>query len=58
VVTWDEGIWSIARFELKAQGTGTQLVFDHTGFPPGLKEHLASGWTEHYWTTLHKYLES
>jgi activator of HSP90 ATPase len=56
VVTWDEGIYSIARFELKAQGSGTHLVFDHTGFPAGKKEHLAAGWQENYWQKLQKYL--
>jgi activator of HSP90 ATPase len=56
VVTWDEGIYSIARFELKAQGAGTHLIFDHTGFPEGKKEHLAEGWKENYWGKLEKYL--
>jgi len=52
VVTWPEGVYSIARFELKPQGTGTRVVFDHTGFPPELREHLAAGWEEHYWVPL------
>ena len=56
VVTWPEGIYSIARFELQARGTGTRLIFDHTGFPPGLAEHLESGWRENYWQALRKYL--
>ena len=33
VAGWKPGIFSIARFELSAQGSGTQLTFDHTGFP-------------------------
>jgi activator of HSP90 ATPase len=57
VVDWPAGIYSIARFEFRANGTGTTLVFDHTGFPKGLKEHLASGWSEHYWAALSKYFE-
>jgi len=32
---WDPGDYSIARFELVEQGTGTKIVFDHTGFPKG-----------------------
>jgi hypothetical protein len=56
VVPWPDGIYSIARFELVAQGSGTRIIFDHTGFPPELAEHLASGWTENYWTPLRKYL--
>jgi activator of HSP90 ATPase len=55
-VTWPEGIFSIARFELTAQGSGTRMVFDHTGFPPALAESLLSGWKDHYWAGLRKYL--
>jgi activator of HSP90 ATPase len=40
---WPEGVYSIARFELTAQGSGTHLVFDHIGFPEGLHDHLAKG---------------
>jgi len=39
------------------QGTGTQLIFDHIGFPEGLKQHLSIGWQEHYWDAFAKYLE-
>jgi activator of HSP90 ATPase len=56
VVPWPEGIYSIARFELVEQGSGTRVVLDHTGFPPELAEHLESGWNENYWTALQKYL--
>jgi activator of HSP90 ATPase len=55
VVTWPEGVYSIARFDLKSQGSGTHVVFDHTGFPEGLHDHLAEGWQSHYWTLLQKY---
>jgi activator of HSP90 ATPase len=55
VVDWEPGWYSIARFDLVEQRTGTKIVFDHTGFPKGLGEHLASGWKEHYWDTLQKY---
>jgi len=57
VVDWPAGVYSIARFELKAEGSGTHLVFDHTGFPEGLKEHLAEGWQQHYWDALNKYFQ-
>ena len=52
VVTWPEGVYSIARFELKPQGAGTRLIFDHTAFPAGQRDHLAAGWEEHYWGPL------
>ena len=31
VVDWPPGVYSIARFELIPQGSGTHLIFDHTG---------------------------
>ena len=57
VVTWPEGVYSIARFEFKAHGSETLLVFDHIGFPEGLHDHLADGWQEHYWSPIKKYLQ-
>ena len=53
---WDPGVYSIARFELVEQGSGCKIVFDHTGFPKGEAEHLASGWKAHYWEPLDKLL--
>jgi activator of HSP90 ATPase len=57
VVDWPAGVYSIVRYEMKAQGSGTQLIFDHIGFPQGEKEHLAVGWQEHYWDALTKYFQ-
>ena len=56
VAYWAPGIYSIARFELVEQGAGTKIVFDHTGFPKGDAETLASGWKAHYWEPLGKFL--
>jgi activator of HSP90 ATPase len=53
---WPEGIFSIVRFQLVPQGAGTKIVFDHTGFPKGDAESLASGWKAHYWEPLAKLL--
>ena len=55
VVTWPEGAYSIVRFELKPQGSGTRVIFDHIGFPEGLHDHLAEGWEENYWSLLRKH---
>ena len=52
---WGPGQYSIARFELVEQGSGTKLVFDHTGFPQGQAQHLAEGWKANYWEPLEKY---
>jgi activator of HSP90 ATPase len=57
VVDWPAGDYSIAKFELKPQGSGTHLIFEHIGFPEGLKLHLAEGWQQHYWDALNKYFQ-
>ena len=57
VVDWPNGVYSIAKFELKQQDSGTFLIFDHVGFPEGLKEHLSIGWQQHYWNALGKYFQ-
>jgi activator of HSP90 ATPase len=54
--SWPLGVYSIAKFELVANGSGTKVIFDHTGIPAGTSESLASGWNEHYWQPLTKYL--
>lgn len=56
VADWKPGEYSIASFDLIQQGTQTKLVFEHKGFPQGKAEHLASGWEEHYWEPLRKFL--
>ena len=47
---------SIVTYELKSNGSGAHLVFDHTGFPENLRDHLARGWQAHYWDPLTKFL--
>lgn len=56
VGNWPEGLYSLVRFELEPEGTGTKLVFDHSGFPEAEAEHLAAGWHERYWEPLKKFL--
>jgi activator of HSP90 ATPase len=53
---WAPGVYSIVRFELVVQGTGTKIAFDHTGFPQGEAEHLFAGWKSNYWDPMAKYL--
>jgi activator of HSP90 ATPase len=56
VVDWPAGVYSIARFELLEHGAQTRIVFDHSGFPSDLADHLKSGWDQNYWQPLRKYL--
>jgi activator of HSP90 ATPase len=53
---WDPGVYSIVKFELKSQEAQTILVLDHTGFPEGDYDSLASGWLNHYIDPLKKFL--
>jgi activator of HSP90 ATPase len=53
--SWPAGWYSIAHFELVADGAGTQIIFDHVGFPAGAADSLASGWQAHYWDGLTKF---
>jgi activator of HSP90 ATPase len=56
VGSWPSGIYSIVKFDLVEHRRTTKIIFDHTGFPQGLAEHLASGWKAHYWDPLEKFL--
>ncbi|OPH62172.1 hypothetical protein BC351_02780 [Paenibacillus ferrarius] len=56
VANWEEGLYSIVKFELKAQGSETVLLFEHSSFPDGTGEHLASGWHTNYWQPIEKLL--
>jgi len=53
---WPPGVYSIVRFELKAQDSGTRLILDHAGFAAEDREHLEPGWRQMYWDPLRKYL--
>jgi len=56
--SWAAGLYSIARFELRAQGDGTKIVFDHGGFPAGQAKSLAHGWQVNYWAPLNSLLST
>ncbi|MFY9690015.1 MAG: SRPBCC family protein [Candidatus Acidiferrales bacterium] len=53
--SWPPGVYSIVRFEFQTQGSQTQVILDHTGFPEGKFAGLDSGWHEHYWEPLKKF---
>jgi activator of HSP90 ATPase len=53
--SWKPGDYSIVRFNLAEEGSGTKIVFDHRGFPEGTAQHLAAGWKANYWEPLEKY---
>jgi activator of HSP90 ATPase len=52
---WDEHDYSIVKYELKEQGSGTLLVFNHTGYPEEMKDMIDTGWYKFYWDPMEKY---
>lgn len=56
VSTWEDGVYSIVKFELQGQGSETRLVLDHSSFPEEAREHLDGGWHARYWEPLRAYL--
>ena len=53
---WPEGVYSIVRFELTADGKATKLSFDQGGHPDAATEMLATGWHQMYWEPMAKML--
>lgn len=49
---WDEGVYSIARFDFAPDAGGTAITLTHTGYPDDAEKHLQAGWIERYWTPL------
>lgn len=56
VAAWEPGLFSVVRFELRAEKGGTRLVMDHSGVPEAFREHIAGGWHARYWGPLAKFL--
>jgi activator of HSP90 ATPase len=54
--SWDPGVYSLVKFELKEKGLQTMIVLDHTGFAEGSFRHLNTGWYQRYWEPLKKFL--
>jgi activator of HSP90 ATPase len=54
--TWERGVYSLVKFELKEQGSKTMVVLDHTGFSEGDFGHFNPGWKSRYWDPLQKFL--
>ncbi len=56
VAAWEQGLYSVVRFELHPEGDKTKLVLDHAGVPAAMQEHIAGGWQQRYWAPLAEYL--
>ena len=55
---WEEGVYSIVKFDISESGTGSTVTLDHTAYPDGSSEHLEGGWHKMYWEPLKVFLDS
>lgn len=53
---WEEGTYSIVRFDINTVGEGSEVSLLHTGYPDGGAEHLEGGWHKMYWEPLKEFL--
>jgi activator of HSP90 ATPase len=59
VANWEEGIYSIVKFDFERMSEGTtKIILHHTGFPEQHRVHLEPGWHDNYWKPLKKYFEN
>lgn len=54
---WQEGVYSIVRFDVSESDNKTLLEMEHSAYPEGAEEHLEGGWQKMYWDPLKSYLD-
>jgi activator of HSP90 ATPase len=54
--SWPEGHYSIVDYRLAKAGKGTRVEFSQYGVPAASYRSISSGWREHYWGPLMKFL--
>lgn len=54
---WDEGVYSIVRFDISKSGSSSTIEMVHSGFPDDMAEHLEGGWHKMYWDPMKAYLK-
>jgi uncharacterized protein YndB with AHSA1/START domain len=55
---WPEGVYSIARFEIRDDNGKTRLVFEQDAISDDAVAHLSEGWKRMYWEPLRNYLKA
>lgn len=50
--SWEEGLYSIVRFELEEGPRGVEVTLTHNGFPEEEIDHLSQGWVDNYWDPM------
>ena len=54
---WEEGVYSIVKFDISSSGDSSTLTMEHAGFPDDAADHLEGGWHKMYWEPLKAYLD-
>lgn len=52
---WEPGVYSLVRFTLTAEGTGTALTVDQDNVPQAVHEHVRTNWTGFYFEPIAAY---
>jgi len=52
VADWEPGEYSIVRFTLRPEGTGTRVVVDQDGYPARLHQAVANTWRPLYFEPM------
>jgi activator of HSP90 ATPase len=56
VLAWDEGVYSVVRFDISESEGSTTLELTHSAYPEDAASHLEPGWHKMYWEPLKAYL--
>lgn len=56
VANWEDGLYSVVRFELMPEGDSTRLILDHAGVDDDKSEMVAAGWKVRYWEPMQDFL--
>ena len=51
---WQPGVYSVVRFTLAPEGTGTKLTMDQDGVPDDVYEHVRTNWKGFYFDPFAK----
>jgi activator of HSP90 ATPase len=52
---WEPGVYSIVRFSLSPDGSGTKLVLDQDAVPAQFHEHVRTNWGGFYFEPMAKF---
>jgi len=57
VKAWEEGVYSIMKFDISESDDGSTVTLEHTAYPEESFEHLEPGWHKMYWEPLKAFLD-